>query len=146
MPVKRDDPYANFNFLVNVGDEAAAGFSEVQLGAARVELIEYREGSDRTNTTRKLPGLVRYDNVVLRRGIAGDTTLWEWFDRIRDGQGETRDVEIVLLDEARRPVVRWRLRNAMPVKWEGPTLRAQGNEVALETLELAHEGLELDGA
>jgi phage tail-like protein len=141
---KRDDPYLGFNFVVELGGEAAAGFSEVDLGAAHVELIQYREGADRVNSVRKLPGLARYDNVVLKRGIAGDTTLWDWFDGVRDGSRDARDVRIVLLDEQRQPVARWLLREAIPVKYEGPALRAAGNEVAVETLELAHERLEFE--
>ena len=143
MP-KRDDPFLGFNFLVELGGEAAAGFSEVHIGAARVELVEYREGGDRVNAVRKLPGLARYDNVVLTRGIAGDTTLWAWFDGVRDGSRDARDVRIVLLDEQRNAVARWLLRGALPVKYEAPTLRAAGNEVAIETLELAHERLEFE--
>jgi phage tail-like protein len=143
--VPRRDPYPGFNYLVELGDpENIAGFSEVHLGAAHVELIEYREGADRVNAVRKLPGLARYDNVVLKRGITGSTGLWDWFDEVRDGAASRRDVRIVLLDEQRNAVARWLLRNALPVKYEAPTLRAAGNEVAIETLELAHERLELE--
>jgi len=141
---KRDDPYLGFNFVVELGGEVAAGFSEVDIGAAHVELVEYREGADRLNAVRKLPGLARYDNVVLKRGIAGDTAIWDWFDGVRDGSRDARDVRIVLLDEQRRPVARWLLRDAIPVRWQGPTLHAAGNEVAIETLELAHERLEFE--
>ena len=81
---------------------------------------------------------------MLKRGIAGDTAIWDWFDGVRDGSRDARDVRIVLLDEQRRPVARWLLRDAIPVRWQGPTLRAAGNEVAIETLELAHERLEFE--
>jgi phage tail-like protein len=96
------------------------------------------------NATRKLPGLAHYANIVLRRGITGDSTLWRWFDEVRDGNVARRDVAVVLLDESRQPVVRWRLQNAFPVKWKGPDLNAKGNEVAIETLELAVERIDLD--
>ena len=144
MPTKRDDPYLDFNFLVELGDGASAGFAEVELGGARVDVIEYREGGDRTNATRKLPGRVHYGNVVLKRGITGDSVLWQWFEQVRDGSPAKRNVTVTLLDEARQPVVRWLLRNAFPVKFDAPTLNAKGNEVAIETLELAIEGLELE--
>ena len=144
MPTKRDNPYANFNFLVELGGETAAGFAEVDLGGARIDVIEYREGADRVNATRKLPGHAHYANVVLRRGITGDSTLWRWFDEVRDGNVSRRDVAVVLLDESRQPVVRWTLQNAFPVKWEGPDLNAKGNEAAIETLELAVERIDLD--
>ena len=144
MPTKRDDPYLNFNFAVDLGAGGAAGFAEVELGGARVNVIEYREGGDRTNATRKLPGRVHYGNVVLRRGITGDASLWQWFEQVRDGTPAKRNVTVTLLDEARQPVVRWLLRNAFPVKWDPPDLNAKGNEVAFETLELAIEELELE--
>jgi phage tail-like protein len=143
--VPRHDPYPGFNFLVELGaTENTAGFSEVHIGAAHIQLIEYREGADRVNSVRKLPGLTRYDNVVLKRGLTGTTALWAWFDQVRDGDAERRDVRITLLDEQRNAVARWLLRRALPVKYEAPALRATGNEVAIETLELAHERLEFE--
>jgi phage tail-like protein len=107
-------------------------------------VIEYREGADRVNTARKLPGLAKYPNVTLKRGITGSTDLFEWWKSVRDGQVQRRNVTITLLDEQRQAVLRWHLRDAWPVKIEGPTLNATGNEVAIETLELAHEGLEIE--
>ena len=144
MAVQRKNPYANFNFLVDLGLEQELGFSEVELPAAEIETIEYRVGGEPTSGTRKLAGRVRYGNVVLRRGIDGNLELWEWFKTARDGQVERRNVTITLLDEARAPVLRWRLLNAFPVKVEVSDLNAQGNEVVIETLELTHEGLELE--
>jgi phage tail-like protein len=143
VPV-RDNPYSNFNFLVQIDGEDAGGFSEVHVGAARIELIEYREGSDKTSSTRKLPGRVAYDNVVLKRGLTGNTALWDWFKTVRDGTADRRTVRITLLDEAGRAVFSWTLARAMPVKYEAGDLKAHGNEVSIETLELAHEGLELE--
>jgi phage tail-like protein len=144
VPGRRDNPYANFNFLVEIDGIASAGFSEVAIGASSIDVIEYREGGDRTSGTRKLPGRVHHGNVVLRRGIAGDTSLYAWFAAIRDGAVDARDVAIVLLDESRQPVARWLLRRAWPAKWQGPALNAKGNETAIETLELATEGIELE--
>jgi phage tail-like protein len=144
VPVQRDNPYLNFNFLVDVGVGDGLGFSEVELPSGEIDVIEYREGDDRTNTARKLPGLVKYANVTLRRGFSGRTDLFEWWKSVRDGQVARRDVTITLLDEARQPVARWVLRNAWPVKIEAGSLNGTGNEVVIETLELAHEGLELD--
>jgi phage tail-like protein len=144
VAVQRDNPYLNFNFLVDVGLGDNLGFREVELPSGEIDVIEYREGDDRTNTARKLPGLVKYANVTLRRGFSGRTDLFEWWKSVRDGQVARRDVTITLLDEARQPVARWLLRNAWPVKIEAGSLNATGNEVVIETLELAHEGLELD--
>ena len=144
MAVQRDNPYLNFNFLVDIGVGDELGFSEVEGLSGEIEVIEYREGADRVNTARKLPGLAKYPNVTLKRGITGRTDLFEWWKSVRDGQVQRRDVTITLLDEQRQAVLRWHLRNAFPVKIEGPSLNATGNEVEIETLELAHEGLEIE--
>ena len=144
MAVQRDNPYLNFNFTVDIGGGDELGFSEVEGLSGEIEVIEYREGADRVNTARKLPGLAKYSNVTLKRGVTGRTDLFEWWKSVRDGQTQRRNVTITLLDEQRQPVVRWLLRSAWPVKIEGPSLNATGNEVAIETLELAHEGLEIE--
>ena len=144
MGVKRDNPYLNFNFIVDIGIGDELGFSEAEVPSGEIEVIEYREGADRVNTARKLPGLAKYPNVTLKRGITGSTDLFEWWKSVRDGQVVRRNVTITLLDEQRQAVYRWLLRSAWPVKIEGPTLNASGNEVAIETLELAHEGLEIE--
>ena len=144
MAVQRDNPYLNFNFLVDLGLGDEMGFSEVEVRSGEIEVIEYREGGDRVNSARKLPGLTKYPNVTLKRGITGRTDLFEWWKAVRDGQIQRRNVTITLLDEQRQAVLRWHLRDAFPVKIEGPSLNASGNEVAIETLELAHEGLEVE--
>jgi phage tail-like protein len=143
VPTKRDNPYLNFNFLVQLGDEAAAGFSEVELPEGRIEAVEYREGDD-PGPARKLPGRVSYGHVVLRRGLAGGTDLFDWWRAVRDGQPDRRDVSIVLLDEARNQVATWRVRNAWPTRLAYSRLDGRGNDVVIETLELAHEGFELE--
>lgn len=143
MAVQRDNPYANFNFVVDIGAEELA-FAEVVIPAAEIDLIEYREGGDRANASRKLPGRVRYGNVVLRRGVDGRLALWEWFKSIRDGEILRRDVTITLLDEQRQPVQRWLLRKAWPVKYDPSDLNAKGNEVVIETLELVCESIDVD--
>lgn len=143
MPTKRDNPYANFNFLVQLEDAPEAGFSEVELPEGRIEPIEYREGADR-GPVRKLPGRLSFGNVVLRRGLAGGTELFAWWKAVAEGQAARRDVAIVLLDESRQPVATWRLRNAWPTRLAYGRLDARGNEIVIETLELAHEGFELE--
>jgi phage tail-like protein len=144
MAIRRDNPYGNYNFTVDIGAGESLGFSEVVLPAGELETIEYREGSDRVSSARKFPGRVSYANVVLRRGIAGRLDLYQWWDAARNGAPERRNVTIALLDEQRQPVQTWRLRNAWPVKLDFGTLAARGNDVAIETLELAHEGFELE--
>ena len=144
MPTQRENPYGNFNFLVDIGGGAELAFAEAELPGGELEVIEYREGGDRTSAARKLPGRVRYPNVTLRRGVSGRLDLYEWWRAGRDGALDRRTVAITLLDEAREPVQRWVLRNAWPAKLSSSDLDARGNEVVIETLELAHEGFETE--
>jgi phage tail-like protein len=143
-PASRRDPFKNYSFLVEIDGIASAAFKSVSGLAAEAEVIEYREGSDPLSSSRKLPGRVRYPNVTLTRGITTSQDLWDWWQTVVDGGVERRNVAIVLLDDSRTPVLRWLLRNAWIAKIEGPNLHAGGNEVAIESIELAHEGLELE--
>lgn len=138
----RHDPYKNFPFRVDFGGAASSGFTQVSGLSAEAQVIEYREGSDITST-RKLPGLVKYPNVTLRRGLTQSRDLFDWWMTVVNGNVERRDVSIVLLDDARKEVVRWILRDAWIAKFEMGELNAEGNDVAIETIELAHERLEL---
>jgi phage tail-like protein len=133
---RRDDPYLNFNFVVEIEGEPAAGFAEAELPTGRIEAIAYREGTDRSSAARLLPGRVAY-------GFSGDPALYRWWRNLVDGNLDRRNVSVVLLDEQRQEVARWDVRRAWPMKFEPPDLNALGNEVAIETLELAHEGIEL---
>ena len=144
MPLQRDNPYANFNFVVELNGIEAGAFSEVDLPEATIESIEYRDGSDPTSGVRKLPGRVSYANVVLRRGLAGRTDLSDWFTTTREGTLQRRNVAITLLDEARKPVQRWLLRDAWPTRLSFSRLEGRGNEIVIETLEVAYEGFEID--
>lgn len=144
MPSTRNDPYKNFSFLVEIDGVASAGFASVSGLAAEAEVIEYREGADKLTSSRKLPGRVRYPNVTLRRGLTTNRDLWEWWKTVRDGTLQRRTVVITLLNDAREPVLRWRLREAWIAGIEFSELDASKNEVAIETIELALEGLELE--
>lgn len=144
MATQRAQPYLNCNFVVEIGGAALAGFAEVTLPSMAIDVVQYREGSDKLNTVRKLPGLTKFGNVTLKRGIVGDLDLFQWIRAVSQGQPDRRDVSVVLLDEQRNPVLRWKLRNAFPVKYEGATLNAKSSEVAIEALELACEGVEIE--
>jgi phage tail-like protein len=150
MPsVYRDDPYLAMNFLVaihGISDDPATvrgGFCEVSGLGVEIEPVEYRSGNEDI-TVRKLPGLRKFTNITLKRGIIGDPALWNWLKSAMEGRVIRTDVSIILLNEAREPVMRWHVRRAWPCKWEGPDFDATSNELALETLEICHEGLELD--
>jgi phage tail-like protein len=140
---QRNDPYRNFNFRVEIDGLQVAGFSEARLPEGRIQAVAYREGTDSTSAARLLPGRVEHGPVVLRRGLTGDPALFRWWNDVVQGNVARRDVSIVLMDEQRRDVARWLIRSAWPTKWTGPDLRGLGNEVAIEELELAHEGIEL---
>ena len=139
MPT-RNDPYGNFNFLVEIDGLLVASFSECSGLSTSVEVIEYREGGD--PTPRKLPGLARYEDITLKWGATQSSELWDWHKNILNGVTDRRNGSVVLLDNARAEVVRWKFFNAFPRKWEGPVLRAEGNDVAIETLTLCCERLE----
>jgi len=143
VAVQRDNPYPNHSFAVDLGTGDAIGFSEVDLPSGEIEVIEYREGNEIARA-RKLPGLATYANVTLKRGVTGNLELFEWWRSVRDGQLLRRKVTITLLDEQRQPVQRWVLRDAWPAKLDYSPLNALGNEVVIETLELAHEGFETE--
>jgi phage tail-like protein len=142
MPRRDTDPFASFNFRLEVNGIVKAGFSEVTGLNAESNVIEYREGTDGLNA-RKLPGLIKYGNVTLKRGVTNDPELFTLFKQVIDGD-ITRDdsMSIVLLNEQRNEAVRWNLRSAWPSKWMGPDMKANANEIAIESLEIAHEGVE----
>jgi phage tail-like protein len=149
MAILRNDPYSAQNFRVTIngvlddGQSISASFSEVSGLDIEITPIEYRNGSEDI-TVRKIPGLKKFPNIVLKRGITGDTTLWNWLKGVMEGRVQRADGTITLLDESRQPVLVWKFRRAFPVKLTGPTLNARANEIAVETLEICHEGLEID--
>lgn len=150
MAVQRDFPYAQFNFLVDLGtgetEGPRAGFQECSRIETSVELIEYRNGNDRENTVRKLPGLVRAGDVTLRRGIIGSLDLWAWLEQVRDGDvGAVRTVRIQLLSEDHAQVVQtWTLHRARIVKHVSGPFDARSTDVAIEELTLGYERLDIE--
>jgi len=121
------------------------GFSEISGMSMSTEIIEYREGADKEDSYQKIPGLKRYGNIVLKRGIAaGDNNFYEWFNTIAFGKLERRDIIIHLLNPNHEPVMSWKLRDAFPVKLEIPSLKADTSEVAIESLEIACEDISVE--
>ena len=137
----RRDPYRVYNFLVEIDGITRAGFRECSGLDSAQDPIEYREGNEDI-TVRKLPGLVKYSNITLKWGSTDDASLWEWRKKAIDGKVERQSGSIILLDDAREEKARWNFHNGWPTKWTGPSFNATGNEVAIETLEIAHERLE----
>jgi phage tail-like protein len=139
------NPYSAFNFIVEIDGQATAAFQEVSGLDSENTPIEYREGGDAMNTVRKLPGIEKYPNLTLKRGITGTLDFWNWRKEVRDGGTAfppVRNVTVKLLDEKHQPVVKWKLTNAWCCKLTGPSLNAKGNEIAIETMELAYDRLD----
>jgi len=134
-------PMPVYHFIVQWGG-SRTGFTEVSGLNIEHDVIEYREGSSPDQSSIKMPGLRKFANIVLKRGIVkGDTDFLKWINTIQHSKAERRDVTISLLNENHEPVLTWRVHNAWPVKYEGPALNSKNSEVAIESLELAHEGL-----
>jgi len=140
---QRNDPYQQFNFVVEIDGVPRAGFMECSGMTTDTDAIDYREGTDITLNVRKLAGLRKYTNIVLKRGYTSDEDLWNWRKKIINGQMDRRSADVVLLDEARNEVLRWRIREVWISKWDSGPFNAKTNDVAIETIELIHEGLEL---
>lgn len=135
------DPFNNYNFLVEIDGITRAAFQEVTGFDSTIDVIEHREGNDST-TLRKLPGMTKYSNIQLKWGITDDMELYQWHRQAVLGNLERKNGSIVLLDRAGEEVARWNFLRAWPTKYDGPDLNAEGNDVAIEMLELAHEGIE----
>lgn len=139
-----DYPLPKFHFQVewNDGDENDLRFTEVSGLDVETEIIEYRHGVSKEYHKVKMPGMQKFSNITLKRGtFQGQGTFYEWYDTIALNTVDRRSVTIKLLNEEHQPVVVWRLKNAWPVKVQATDLKADGNEVAIETMEVAHEGL-----
>jgi len=136
----RMDPYKNFNFRVEIEGISIGSFSGCTGLSSRVDVIEYREGGDQT--LRKLPGLKRFGDITLKRGITNSRELQDWHTNILNGKPDRRNGSVILLDDAGQEVLRWNFFNAFPQKWEGPDFQGEGNDVAIETVTLSCEGLE----
>jgi len=137
----RKDPYRSYNFRVEIDGITRAGFRECSGLDTSQDAIDYREGTDAL-TARKLPGLVKYSSISLKWGITDDDELWAWRKQAMDGKVARKNGSIVLMDTAGVEKLRWNFREGWPTKWTGPSFNATGNEVAIETLEIVHEGVE----
>jgi len=138
-------PLAKFHFQVSWGEERI-GFTEVTGLDVQLEVIEYREGSSAEFSKVKLPGMTKYSNLTLKRGtLAADSNFYKWIHSLDPftHTSHRREIVISLLNESHTPIMTWSAKNAFPVKYQASDLKADGNEVAIETLEIAHEGLSM---
>ena len=120
------------------------GFTEISGLDVETEVIEYREGSNPEYNKQKIPGMQKFSNITLKRGVMqSDNDFFDWWNTVALNTVERRDVTISLLNEAHEPVMVWKVKNAWPAKITSTDLKADGNEIAIETIEIAHEGLSI---
>ncbi len=139
-----DYPLVKFHFQVEWGG-TKIGFTEVSGLDVETELIEYRHGASPEFSKTKMPGMQKYSNITLKRGsFQSDNEYFEWWNTVKLNTINRRDITISLLNEEHEPLIVWKIKNAWPLKVQSTDLKADGNEVAIETLELAHEGLTME--
>ena len=149
-PTFREDPYPGFSFemiLTGVSDDGKAvkgSFMEISGLGVEIPPIEYRNGSEDI-TARKVPGQKKFTNIVAKWGVTGDLAFWNWLVEAMNGLVRRTEGSVILLNENRQEVMRWNFKRAWPSKWTGPGLNAKNNEIAIETLEICHEGLDTEG-
>lgn len=141
-------PMPQFRFSVDWGTIAQnIAFQEVSGLEAETQVIEYRHGDSAIFSPIKMPGIAKYGNVTLKRGVfVKDNTFWAWYNEIKMNTIKRQTVIIKLLDENGKPTMTWSLKNAWPTKMSGTDLESDGNEVAVDTIEIAHEGLTIENA
>jgi len=139
-------PMTTFHFQVDWGG-TNVGFSEVTGLNIEVQPIEYRDGLSPEFSSTKMPGLRKFGNITLKRGVfKSDNEYYNWLNTIKLNKVERRDINISLLDEEHKPVMKWKVINAWPTKITSPDMKATGNEVAIEQLEIAHEGITIENS
>ena len=139
-------PLPKFYFQVKIADQEVS-FQEVSGLDIEAQIIEYRHGNSPEFSTIKMPGIKKSSNVTLKKGVfKGDNSFWDWFNQIKMNTIERKAMVITLLDEEGNPTMTWTLNNAWPTKITGTDLKSDGNEVAVETLEVAHEGVTIDNS
>jgi phage tail-like protein len=149
MAIVRDHPYEGSNFLVDLGTGDPSGirahFFRVELPDAIIDEIAYRSGNDKTQESRKQPGLAKYGRLVMRRGLLGSTDLWDWWKQAREGEPNVdRNVTVTLLDEERSPVWTWLFRNAFPVNYKVTPLDANFSDIVAEELTLTFDSMDIE--
>jgi phage tail-like protein len=148
MPRRDPDPYGNFRFSLELNQVTVAGFAECTGLQMETKVLEYKEGGNNF-TTLRFPEASSFGNITLKRGVTSSNELLEWQLDVANGEfsknarASNPNVAIILNNEKGDPVKRWNLIRPFPVKWMAPDMKATGNEIAIETIEITHEGIEL---
>jgi phage tail-like protein len=136
------NPYKNYRFLLEIDGLVQAGFKEVTIPDSSQDPIEYREGNEQP-TVRKIPGLIKYGNISLKVGLTDSMELYEWRKLVEDGNTDEyyKNMAIILIDEQGESKSRWEFSNAWPTKYDAPDLNATDNNIAIEAIDIAHDGM-----
>ena len=134
----------NYKFLVDLGDGNQVNFEEVILPESEVEIIEYRDGSDILSSSRKIPGRVKYTNLILKRGLTQSSELYDWFKQSKNGTPDLRDISVKILNKENEPVATWKLSNCWPTKYSGPVLNSTQSELTMEVIEIATQDVDIE--
>lgn len=141
MADDRRDPFRTFNFRLEIDDIPVAAFSDVGGLQSDGDIADYRTGMDIPLTMRRIPGLRKFGPITLKRGMVSDTTLWDWYRNIVNGKQDRRNGSVILMDEQRNDVLRWHFESGWPNKISASDLKASGNELAIESVELIVEDI-----
>lgn len=135
------DPYSNYNFHVEIDGISRGAFQEVTGLDSTIDVVEHREGGWNT-TPHKFPGQTKHANIVLKHGLVTDHELVDWHQMVVEGAIDRRNGSVILLDRKAQEVARWNFIRAWPSKYTGPSLNAEASDIAIESIELVHEGME----
>lgn len=142
MPETSNWPLPKFHFSVDFGNITNIPFQEVSGLETETQIIEYRHSASPSFSAIKMPGIVKVGNVTFKRGVfVNDNSFWNWLNNIKMNVVKRQNITVKLLDESGSPTMTWILQNAWPTKISATDLKSDGNEVAIEVIEVAHEGL-----
>ena len=136
-----DDVFTVYKFWIEIESDLVAGFTEASGIQAEAEIFEWLEGGENTSVL-KFPGRAKYGNITLKHGFTTSEKLWNSFKKTLRGEPERKTLTVIMFDTKGERKRDWTFDRAFPVKWTGPSLKANGNEIAIETVEFAHEGLQ----
>ncbi len=144
MSTTPTSPYEGFNFLVAIEGIPVVSFAECTLPSVSIDVLEYREGFESANNTHDVPGLVKFGDLTLKRGLANSasvTAIWDWFNSFIQGKGVRHDITVSLMDAKSLPAISWTFADCWPVKYESPVLNARTSSIAIETLVVSVDGV-----